>query len=61
MLVLRILGFLIVITIGCSLLMSVIMKDRRYVRFAWQVFRYAMVLVAIVLIFLFLERVVLVI
>ena len=61
MLVLRILGFLVLITIGCSLLMFVIRKDRRYLRFAWQVLRYALVLLAIVLVFLFLERVVLVI
>jgi putative Mn2+ efflux pump MntP len=60
-LVLRILGFLVLITIGCSLLMSVIRKDRRYLKFAWQVLKYALVLVAIVLMFLLLERVVLVI
>ncbi|MFH0934380.1 MAG: hypothetical protein V1879_04185 [Pseudomonadota bacterium] len=61
MLVLRILGFLVLITVGCSLLMSVIRKDRRYLKFAWQVLKYALVLVAIVLMFLLLERVVLVI
>ncbi len=49
------------ITIGCSLLMGVVKKDGRYLRFAWQVLKYALVLAAIVLVFLLLERVVLVI
>jgi hypothetical protein len=61
MFVLRVLGFLVLIAIGCSLAMAAIRKDPRYVRFAWQIFKYALVLVAIVLVFLILERVVLVI
>ena len=61
MFVLRVLGFLVLIAIGCSLAMAAFKRDARYVRFAWQVFKYALVLVAIVLVFLLLERLVLVI
>ena len=60
MLVLRIVGFLVVITIGSSLLMYLFTRNRRYVVFAWQLLKYTGVLVALVLIFMLLERVVLV-
>ena len=60
MFVLRVLGFLVLIAIGCSLAIALFKRDARYVRFAWQLFKYALVLVAIVLIFLILERIVLV-
>ena len=61
MFVLRVLGFIVVIAIGCSLAIALLKKDARYVRLAWQIFKYTLVLVAIVLIFMILERVVLVI
>jgi len=61
MLVLRIVGFLLLITIGGSLVMYLFTRNRRYVTFAWQVLKYGMVMAGIVLVFLLLERVVLVI
>ncbi len=61
MFVLRVVGFIVVIAIGCSLVVALVKKDARYVTFAWQLFKYTLVLVAIVLIFLILERIVLVI
>ena len=61
MLILRIVGFLVLITIGASLLMYVVTKNRRYVTFAWQVFKYGMVMAIITLAFLLFERLVLVI
>lgn len=61
MLVLRIVGFLLLITIGASLVMSLLTKNRRYVTFAWQVLKYGMVMAIIVAIFLLFERLVLVI
>ena len=61
MLVLRIVGFLLLITIGASFVMYVLTRNRRYVTFAWQVLKYGMVLAIIVLAFMLLERVVLVI
>ena len=61
MLVLRIVGFLLLNTIGASLVTYLLTRNRRYVTFAWQVLKYGMVLVIIVLAFMLLERVVLVI
>ncbi len=61
MLVLRIVGFLLLIAIGGSLAMYVITRNRRYITLAWQVLKYGMVMTGIVLVFLLLERVVLVV
>ena len=61
MLVLRIVGFLLLITVGASLVMYVLTRNRRYVTLAWQVLKYGVVLAIIVLAFMLLERVVLVI
>ena len=61
MFVLRLLGLLLLITIGASLLMSLLTRNRRYVTFAWQVLKYGMVMAIIVLMFMLLERLVLVI
>jgi hypothetical protein len=58
MLVLRILGLLIALTIGVSAAIYFITGDRRYLRFAWQVFKYAVFLAVLVLGLMFLERVV---
>jgi hypothetical protein len=59
--VLRLVGFLLLITIGGSLLMYVFTRNRRYVTFALQVLKYGMVMAGIVLVFLLLERVILVV
>ena len=61
MLVLRIVGFLLLITIGASLVTFLLTRNRRYLTFAWQVLKYGMVMAIIVLVFLLLERAVLVI
>ena len=56
---LRIIGFLVLIAIGGSLLMYVVTRDRRWLRFSWQVLKYALIVVAIVLAFHALERLIL--
>ena len=61
MLVLRIVGFLVLITIGSSLVMYLLTRNRRYVTFAWQVLKYGMVMAIIALAFVLFERLVLVI
>ena len=61
MFVLRVVGFLILITIGASLVTYVLTRNRRYLTFAWQVLKYGMVMVIVVLTFILLERLVLVI
>ena len=59
MLVLRIVGFLVLITIGSSLVMYLLTRNRRYVTFAWQVVNYGVVMAIIVLTFVLFERLVL--
>jgi hypothetical protein len=59
--VLRVVGFLILITIGAALVMSLLTRNRRYVTFAWQVLKYGMVMAIVVLVFLLFERLLLVI
>lgn len=61
MLVLRAVGFLILITIGASLVTYLLTRNRRYLTFAWQVLKYGMVIAIVALTFLLLERLVLVI
>ena len=61
MLVLRVVGFLLLITIGASLVTFLLTRNRRYLIFAWQVLKYGIVVAIIVLAFLLLERVVLVV
>ena len=61
MLVLRIVGFILLITIGASLAMFVYTRNRRYVTFAWQLLKYGMVMAIIVLTFMLFERLILVI
>lgn len=60
-LVLRAVGFLILITIGASLVTYLLTRNRRYLTFAWQVLKYGMVIAIVVLTFLLFERLVLVI
>lgn len=60
-LVLRAVGFLILITIGASLVTYLLTRNRRYLTFAWQVLKYGMVIAIVALTFLLLERLVLVI
>ena len=61
MFVLRVVGFLILLTIGASLVTYLLTRNRRYLTFAWQVLKYGMVMVIVVLTFILLERLVLVI
>jgi hypothetical protein len=61
MFVLRIVGFLVLITIGASLVTYLLTKNRRYITFAWQVLKYGMLMAIIVLTFMLFERLVLVI
>ena len=60
MLVLRILGFLLLITIGGGVLMFMLTRNRRYLTFTRQAIKYGIILTIVVLAFMVLERVVLV-
>ena len=61
MFVLRLVGFLVLITIGASLVIYLFTRNRRYVTFAWQVLKYGMVMAIIVLVCLLFERLIIVI
>jgi nucleoside permease NupC len=56
MLVLRILGVLVVIAIGASILAYLFSRDRRYLSLAWRIIRYALLFLFIFLSLMFLER-----
>ena len=56
MFVLRVVGFLILITIGASLVTYLLTRNRRYLTFTWQVLKYGMVMTIIVLAFILFER-----
>jgi len=59
--VLRVVGFLILITLGASLVTYLLTRNRRYLTFAWQVLKYGMVVTIVVLTFILFERLILVI
>lgn len=61
MLVLRIVGFLVVITIGGCFLLYLLRRDSRYLRLAGQILRFSAILAAIVMAFYVFERLVLVV
>ncbi len=54
--VFRVIGFLLLIAIGASVVTFLITKDRRWLRFSWQILKYTLILALIVLGFLVFER-----
>ena len=61
MFILRLVGFLLLITIGASLVTYLLTRNRRYLIFAWQVLKYGMVMAIIALAFLLFDRLVMVV
>jgi hypothetical protein len=56
MLVLRILGALLVIALGLSTAVYLVTKDRRWLRFIWQLFKVGVLIILIILLLMALER-----
>jgi hypothetical protein len=56
MLILRILGALLIVTIGASCAVYLVTKDRRWLRFSWQILKFGLLIILIVLALLALER-----
>ena len=54
----RILGFIVLVVIAASGITYLITRDRRWLRFGWQLFKYSVILALIVLAFVVLERVI---
>ncbi|HLU77274.1 MAG TPA: hypothetical protein VKZ48_05150 [Burkholderiales bacterium] len=59
MLILRLLAFLVVLTVGASAVVYLLTGNRRYLRFGMQVFKYGLIVGALIVAFIFLERLVL--
>ncbi len=58
MLLLRIVGVLVAITVGAGIVTFLLTRDRRYLRLSWQVTKYAGIFALVVLSLMFLERVI---
>lgn len=58
MLLLRIVGVLVAITIGAGIVAFLLTRDRRYLHLSWQVTKYAAIFALVVLSLMFLERVI---
>ncbi len=61
MLVLRLVGILVLITIAGSIALYLFTRNRRFLTFAWRVFQFAFIFLLVFMAFYVLERVVLVI
>lgn len=56
MLLLRVLGLLVSIALGVCVMIYVLTSERRYLRYAWLIFKYALFLFVLVLLLIFGER-----
>ena len=56
MLALRVAGILVVLVVAGSIVAYLLTRDRRYLRFAFQVFKYALIFALLVFGLLILER-----
>jgi hypothetical protein len=56
MLILRILGALLVVTVGASAAVYLVTKDRRWLRFSWQILKFGFVILLIFFALIALER-----
>ena len=56
MLLVRVLGLLVAVALGACVLMYMMTRERKYLRLAWQVFKYALFLFVLILLLFFGER-----
>jgi len=56
MLLLRVIGLLAAIGLGVSVLMYMLSGERSYLRFAWQLFKYSLFVVVLILLLFLGER-----
>ncbi|HSD55185.1 MAG TPA: hypothetical protein VLC47_13530 [Burkholderiales bacterium] len=57
MLAFRILAVLVILLVGGALVTFLFTRDRRFLRFAWRVLKYGLVVAAVVLVLFALERI----
>jgi len=55
-LLLRVLGLLVAVALGGCVLMYVMTSERKYLRYAWLTFKYALFLFVLILLLFFAER-----
>ena len=60
MLLLRVLGLLVAVALSACVLMYMLTGERKYLRYAWLTFKYALFLVVLILLLFFGERLLLV-
>ena len=56
MLLLRVLGLLVAVALAACVLMYVVTSERKYLRYAWLTFKYALFLCVLILLLFFGER-----
>ena len=56
MVIVRLLLFLALATIGAALLLYLVKRDRRYLRFVWQTVKFTLFVLAAILVMFFAER-----
>ena len=56
MLLLRVIGLLAAIVLGVSALLYMLSGDRKYLLFAWQLFKYSLFVVVLILLLFLAER-----
>lgn len=56
MLLARVLGLLVVLALGGCVVMYLVSGERRYLGYAWRIFKYALFLLVFVLLLIFGER-----
>ena len=61
MFVLRLIGLLVLIAFGAAFVVYLFTRDRRYLRFAGQLVKYAIVMAIIALLFMLFERLVMIV
>ncbi len=61
MLVLRLIGILVLITVAASIALYLFTRNRRFLTFAWRVFQFAFIFLLVFMALFVLERLVLVI
>lgn len=56
MLLIRVLGLATAVALGVSVLLWAFTGERRWLRFAWRIFRYAVFVILLILLLFFAER-----
>ena len=56
MVIVRLLLFLALATIGGALLLYLVKRDRRYLRFVWQTVKFTLIVLALILVMFAVER-----